>query len=152
MNSPRKTLILGIGNILLGDEGIGVRVIEYLRQLDLSDHVECVDGGTAGADLLEILCDRDRVIIIDAMNGNYPPGTVVRMTADMIVPPESSALSLHELDLPQTLAMTKMLGCPPKDVLILGIQPEKLECSIELSPRLKEIVPDIASLVLSLVN
>lgn len=152
MAEKPRTLILGIGNILLGDEGIGVRVIEHLRNFSLPDSVDILDGGTSGADLLELLCGYERVILIDAINGNYPPGTIVQMTPDELLPPNPSALSLHDLDLPQTLAMAKMLGQAPKEVVIVGIQPENTTCTMELSPRLKHLLPNIANLLLSLVN
>ncbi|MEJ5260079.1 MAG: hydrogenase maturation protease [Anaerohalosphaeraceae bacterium] len=152
MPEKPRTLILGIGNILLGDEGIGVRVIEHLRNLSLPDSVDILDGGTSGADLLDTLCSYERVILIDAINGNYPPGTIVQMTPDELLPPNPSALSLHDLDLPQTLAMAKMLGQAPKDIIIIGIQPEIIACTMELSPRLKRLLPEITKLVLSLLN
>ncbi|HOK65691.1 MAG TPA: HyaD/HybD family hydrogenase maturation endopeptidase [Anaerohalosphaeraceae bacterium] len=152
MAEKPRTLILGIGNILLGDEGIGVRVIEHLRNCPLPDSVDILDGGTAGADLLDTLCRYERVILIDAIDGNYPPGTIVQMTPDELQPPNPSALSLHDLDLPQTLAMAKMLGQAPKEVIIIGIQPERIACTMELSPRLKRLLPDVAERVSSLVN
>jgi len=71
-------LVLGIGNILLRDEGIGVRVIEALGQQQLPAQVELVDGGTAGADLLDILSDRQVVIIVDAAVFDAPPGTLLK--------------------------------------------------------------------------
>ena len=73
-----KTLILGVGNVLLCDEGIGVRVIEFLQKQTLPDDIELVDGGTAGADLIDILADRETVIIVDAVRSDKPAGTIVR--------------------------------------------------------------------------
>ncbi len=72
--SRRSILILGIGNILLRDEGVGVRVIEQMQTMRLPDDVELVDGGTAGADLLDVLAERRKVIVIDAVQADCEPG------------------------------------------------------------------------------
>ncbi len=131
-------LVLGIGNILLRDEGIGVRVIEALGQQQLPDEVELVDGGTAGADLLDILSDRQVVIIVDAAVFDAPPGTLLKFSSNDLLPPPQTALSLHDLDIVQTLAMTRLLKCPPAKVIFLGIIPEIIEPGMELSQTLQE--------------
>ena len=92
-------LILGLGNILLRDEGVGVRVIETMRELDLPPEVELYDGGTVGADLLDVLADREKVIVIDAISGELPPGTVVRLTAAELAPAAEPSVSLHDFGL-----------------------------------------------------
>jgi hydrogenase maturation protease len=143
-----KILILGIGNILLRDEGVGVRVIEYLQQREIPNDVELLDGGTAGADLLEHICGREKVIVIDAMQADYPPATIVRLTPKDLVPADVPQLSMHSLDLPQTLVMADLLGCPAKEVVIFAIQPEKVECGMELTPAIQAVVPQAAQLVL----
>ena len=75
-----KTLILGLGNVLMGDEGIGVYVVRTLEKRSLPKDVECLDGGTGGFTLLEPLQDANRIIIVDAANDGYPEGTVTRTT------------------------------------------------------------------------
>ncbi len=75
-----KTLILGLGNVLMGDEGIGVYVVRTLEKRSLPKNVECLDGGTGGFTLLEPLQDANRIIIVDAANDGYPEGTVTRTT------------------------------------------------------------------------
>ncbi len=144
----KNTLVLGIGNILLKDEGIGVRVIEYLQKCPLPEHVELVDGGTAGADLLDVLSDRRNVIIIDAADIDAPPGTVNRLTPKDWLTAQPNPLSLHDLDLPQTLAMTHLLGCAPRNVVCLAVVPESIEPGMELSDTLQPLVPKIADMVL----
>jgi hydrogenase maturation protease len=141
-------LVLGIGNILLRDEGVGVRVIEYLRQQEIPNDVELLDGGTAGADLLEYICGRKKVIVIDAMQADYPPATIVRLTPKDLVPADVPQLSMHSLDFPQALVMAELLGSPPKEVVIFSIQPEKVECGMELTPTIQAIIPKAAKLVL----
>lgn len=144
-----KILILGIGNILLADEGVGVHVINYLRRQYIPDDVEILDGGTAGADLIEQICGRQKIIVIDAMYTGHRPGTIMRFNPQTLKPADAPQLSLHSLDLPQTLAMADLLGCPPQDVIIFGIQPEKIECSMELTPVIRAAVPEAAELILN---
>ena len=141
-------LVLGIGNILLRDEGVGVRVIEQMQELRLPDDVELVDGGTAGADLLDVLAERQKVIVIDAVQAEAEPGTVLRFTADDLVRPDGVGISLHEMGLAEALTMTKQLGCAPEEVLIFGIKPKDITCGLELSAEIAPSVPEVIRLVL----
>lgn len=79
-NSGEKTLVLGLGNVLMGDEGIGVHVVRALEQCALPDGVECLDGGTGGFILLEPLQSADRIVLIDAAADASAPGTITRTT------------------------------------------------------------------------
>lgn len=143
-----KILILGIGNILLGDEGVGVRVIEHLSRQKIPNDVELLDGGTGGADLLEHICGREKVIVVDAIQSDYPPAAIIRLTIENLKTADAPELSLHSLDLPQTIAMADLLGCSPKEVVIFGIQPLRVECKVELTPALQAVVPTAAELIL----
>ena len=141
-------LVLGIGNILIRDEGVGVRVIEQMQTMHLPDYVELIDGGTAGADLLDALAERRKVIIIDAVQADCEPGTVLRFTTDDLVRPDGVGMSLHELGLGEALTMTRQLGCTPEDVVVFGIKPKDIECGIELSEKIMSSVPKVIELVL----
>ena len=141
-------LVLGIGNILLRDEGVGVRVIERMQGMPLPDDVELVDGGTAGADLLDVLAERRKVIVIDAVQAEAEPGTVLRFTADELVQPEGVGMSLHELGLGEALTMTRQLGCAPKDVVVFGIKPKDTGSGLELSEEVEASVPKVVELIL----
>ena len=147
-NFRTKTLILGVCNILLRDEGVGVRVIEYLQSQTLPEGVEIVDGGTAGADLIDVFADRETVIIVDAIQSDRPAGTILRLTPDDLKLQEDCALSMHDLDIPQTLAMTKMLNCNPKNVICFGVVPKCIAPGMELSDEIAEIIPTLAEKVL----
>lgn len=142
-------LVLGIGNILLRDEGVGVRVIERMREMPVPEDVELVDGGTAGADLLEVLAERRKVIVIDAVQAECEPGTVLRFTADELVRPDGVGMSLHEVGLGEALIMTEQLGCKPEDVVVFGITPKNIESGLELSEEIAESVPKVIELVLA---
>ncbi len=142
-------LVLGIGNILLRDEGVGVRVVEQMQKMHLPDDVELVDGGTAGADLLDVLAERQKVIVIDAVQADCEPGTVIRFTADDLVQPDGVGMSLHELGLGEALTMTRQLGCAPKDVVVFGIKPKDTGSGLELSEEVAASVPNVIELVLA---
>ncbi|UCD29278.1 MAG: HyaD/HybD family hydrogenase maturation endopeptidase [Planctomycetota bacterium] len=152
MNPSAKrypVLILGIGNILLRDEGIGVRVIQAMQKMELPEGVELYDGGTAGADLLDIICDRKKLIIIDAMDADCEPGSILRLTPDDLKPQASAGISLHQIGLLDTLNMAKLLGSPPEEVIIIGIKPKSITPCTELSTELKHSIPKALNLILN---
>ena len=145
----RQTLVLGIGNILLRDEGVGVRVVEAMQALELVPDVELFDGATAGLDLLDVLADRRKVIVIDAVQADGPPGMVFRFTPAEIEPPQEVALSLHQVGFLEALRMTQLIGCPPERVVIFGVKPEDLGYGLGLSKEVSKAVPKVVELVLS---
>lgn len=147
-NQRPKILILGVGNILLSDEGVGVRVIEYLQTQPLPPGIELVDGGTAGADLIDVLAERDTVIIIDAVQADHPPGTILKLTPDDLLPQMDNPLSLHDLDIPQTLSMTKILNCAPERVVCIGVVPENINPGMELTKTIGGLIPQIGQIIL----
>ena len=143
------TLILGIGNILLRDEGIGVRVVEVMQGLSLPEGVEAVDGGTSGADLVELLADRRKVIVLDAIEAEHPPGTVVRMTMQDILPKEGDSISLHQFGLADSLIMARQMGVLTDDVVIIGIQPKEIRPGLELTAEVAAMIPRVIEIVLA---
>jgi hydrogenase maturation protease len=149
---PCPVLVLGLGNILLRDEGVGVRVVQALQSMRLPDAVEALDGATAGLALLDILADRRRVIVVDAIDGEYPPGTVIRLAPEDLAPPDGGAVSLHGLGLVEALRLSERLGISPDEVVILGVKPASLEYGLELSAELNELLPRIIELVLDEID
>lgn len=144
-----STLVLGLGNILLRDEGIGVRVAQALEGVPLPPDVEVVDGATAGFGLLGLLANRRKVIVIDAIMADEQPGTVLRLSPEDLLPPPGQSLSLHDVGLLEALAAARQLGESPHEVVIFGVQPQVIECGLELSPALAGLVPRIIELVLA---
>ena len=149
VHSAKPILILGIGNILLQDEGVGVRAVERLRQRQLPPDVEIVDGGTGGADLVDVIADRRKVIVIDAMEAAAAPGTVSRFSGDELLPDPDAAISLHQLGLVESLVMARQLGCPPREVIVFGIQPARIRPGLELSPPVAAAVAEVIDAVLA---
>jgi hydrogenase maturation protease len=141
-------VILGIGNILLGDEGIGVRVIEVMGEMTLPDTVELIDGGTASMDILANLAPGTKVIIIDAVQGGGEAGTIYRFTPKDIKSPKPVLTSLHQVGLLESLSELEMVGRAPPNITIYGIEPKNLEWSLELSPEINAIVPRLINMIL----
>ncbi len=147
--APRfSILVLGVGNILLSDEGVGVRVVEAMKEMKLPDNVELLDGGTASLELLDIISNRKKVIIIDAVKGDGEPGTLYRFTPADIKVQGPMISSLHQIGLLETLAVDKLLGGVPPDITIYGVEPKELGWGLDLSPEIKASVPRIIELIM----
>ena len=144
-----STLVLGVGNILLRDEGVGVHVIEALKDRDLPPDVEVLDGGTASLELLNLVANRDRVIIVDAVEGGGEPGTIYRFSPDDINYQSTTFTSLHQISLMETLTDAKYLDIVPKTVVILGIEPKDMDLGLEMTPEITAVVPRVVELVLA---
>jgi hydrogenase maturation protease len=128
-----KTLMLGLGNVIMGDEGVGVHVVRALEQHSLPANVECLDGGTGGFVLLEPLQSAGRIILIDAAADGNPPGTVTRTTPKFSrdYPP---TLTAHDIGVKDLLDVFYIQGGGPDVVLYaIAIDPQQ-PISMELSP------------------
>jgi hydrogenase maturation protease len=142
------TLVLGVGNILLRDEGIGVRVVEALQLVDLPDNVEVLDGGTASMALLDTLSSRDKVIVIDAIKGNNAPGTLYRLAPGDIATGKGTRTSVHQIGLLDALAHIECLGHAPREVVIYGVEPKEIDWGMDLTPEVEAAIPRVVKLVL----
>jgi len=139
----RKTLVLGLGNLLLGDEGVGVHAAQALMEECFED-VEIQDTGTAILDALPALERADRVIVLDAMKGHGTPGTIYRIMMDQCIGNPCIG-SLHGFDLRSVLALA---GCKTSpEVLVLGVEPAVIEWSMALSPPVKNALPRLLEAV-----
>ena len=154
MISLEKTLVLGIGNSLFKDEGIGVHIVKELAAEYTLENVEFIDGGTASLDLLDFIEGKDKVIIVDAVQGGGVPGTVYRFKPTDIEINFPLSLSLHQVGLMEVLGMLKFLD--PSSlykIIIYGVEPKELGWGLDLSPELeavkekvkKEIVKELSS-------
>jgi hydrogenase maturation protease len=133
--TERHTLVMGIGNILQQDEGLGVRAVERLQSLyRLPPDVRAVDGGVMGLDLLPYLEDAERVLILDAIQANRPPGSVMRLEGPEIPVVLALKTSIHQVGLQELLAVSHLRGTLPSSVILWGMQPASLEMGTELSP------------------
>jgi hydrogenase maturation protease len=130
-----KTLVLGVGNLLLSDEGVGLRVVERLATTyELPADVQTLDGGTLGLDLLYYLEGIKNLLIVDAVEMGKEPGTLVRMEGDEIPSFLSIKMSPHQVGIPDMLFAAKLKDLYPRNVVLWGIQPAILDIGLELSP------------------
>jgi hydrogenase maturation protease len=146
---PCPVLVLGVGNILLRDEGVGVRVVQAMGQMELPPDIELFDGATAGLDLLDALAHRRKVVIIDAVEGDSEPGTVFRLSPEDLLPRQDAGVSLHEIGVLETLTVAERMGTAPHEVVVIGIKPQDVSCGLDLSPEIARRVPEIIELVMA---
>jgi hydrogenase maturation protease len=134
----KTTLLLGLGNILLGDEGFGVHVARMLKETTLPDYVRVEEGGVGGFNLLGYLDGVERVVIIDVMMQDFPPGKLRWLTSEAdLAEPGKIALSFHQVGPLDLVKMFGLLGYEPQ-LYYLVARPQTMEWSMELSPPLKK--------------
>jgi hydrogenase maturation protease len=130
----KKTLVLGLGNILLGDEGVGVRVVERLQEFyEFPQEVQVLDGGTLALDLLPYVEDTDRLLVIDALEMDAEPGTIARLEGDQVPVFLGVKISPHQMGLADLLAAARLRDLFPKQLVLWGVQPGVMRPGLELS-------------------
>lgn len=137
------TLILGVGNPLMADDAAGVLIAQQLQQrTDLPPHVTVIDGGTDGLGLIPVIQDYRRVILVDAVPMNLPPGTIRRFTWDAIrLNGQRHELSLHQSGIAQALVLADALKCLPPEVVFYGVQPQNMVWDQPLSAAVERALP-----------
>ena len=138
-----RTAIVGIGNSLMRDEGVGVHVVQALADLSLPDGVELIDAGTC-SDVAFDLDGYDRVIVVDAARGGEDPGTIYRFTEETDFDAGDGLRTCHDVGLLQTLREA-VRGT--SDVLILGVEPKEIDWGLDLSSVVRESVPRVVEIV-----
>lgn len=129
-----KTVVLGVGNILLSDEGFGVRVAEALSQrFRFPDAVEVLDGGTLGIELMRFLDGADRLILIDAIHGSEP-GSFRIIQGDDVRLYFQEKVSLHEMGIQEVLASLVVMEKPISEIVVIGVVPQSLDIGLDLTP------------------
>lgn len=139
-----KPLILGVGNILLGDEGVGVRIAQALENLpEIQPHFDVIDGGTCGMELLDEMANRDYIIIIDAILANRKAGEVIVLYDEQVPVFFSRKISPHQLGICDVLSALKLTDEFPQNLCLIGVQPEILDPQIALSETVQKAFPVI---------
>ena len=142
---PADTTVLGIGNVILTDEGFGVRVVEYLdAHYEFPENVQLVDGGTLGIELTQYVTGTKRLLVIDSINGGAEPGTVFRFEDDEVMAHFQDKLSAHEVGIQDVLALLSVTGKKIPHVVVIGAQPYDLGAGVELSAGMRELLPQMA--------
>lgn len=142
-----RAVVLGIGNIILSDEAVGVRAVEALQAgWMLPEDVAAIDGGTSGMELIEDLSNLDFLLVLDAVRTGAAPGTLVRVDGERIPVFFRSKLSPHQIALPDVLASLELLDAMPKEIVVLGVEFESLELGLEMTPAIAAQVPVLAAM------
>ena len=145
-----EVTILGVGNVILRDEGFGVRVAEYLdRHYIWPDNVQIVDGGTLGIELTQYVTGTQKLLVIDSINGHAAPGTKFRLHNEAIMEHFQDKLSAHEVGIQDVLALLTVTGHKIPEVVVIGAQPYDLEAGVELSEGMQKLLPEIAAQALA---
>ncbi len=145
-----RVVVLGIGNVLMSDEGIGVHAVEALQaHYDLSAEVEVIDGGTCGMELLPDLQGADHLIVVDAVRAGQPEAGIVRLEGDDVPAFFKTKLSPHQVGLSDVMAALRFGGGEPGHVVLIGVKPVVLELSMELSPAVAARVDEVVGMVVS---
>lgn len=149
--SPRVT-ILGVGNELLSDEGVGVYVAKELEKKEIPPGVEVFEGGTDGFGLLHIISDTDYLIVIDSVKGGGEPGSIYRFDIkDAPSCPDLFKTSVHQIGILEVINLSDLIGKTPETVVI-GIEPKTVATGMELSPEIHAKIPRVVELVLEEVD
>jgi hydrogenase maturation protease len=145
-----KAVVLGIGNTILSDEGVGVRAAEaLLERYDPPANVEVIDGGTAGMELLEPLSNLDLLIVLDAVKRGQPPGSMVKLAGAEVPVFFRSKLSPHQISICDVLASLEFIGDKPKDMVLIGVEPDSLELGLELTPVVAARIPEMVDIAVA---
>ena len=145
----QSTLVLALGNPLMGDDGFGLAVLARLRRNnELQGPLVMMDGGTWGITLLPAIEAASRLILIDAINIGAAPGSLVRLEREELPRYFSHKLSPHQVDLREVLALAELRGSLPPEIVAIGAQPESVTFRLSLSPLLEAAVPSVTDAVL----
>lgn len=146
---PIGVLVLGLGNVLLGDDGLGAAALARLEQgWRIPDGVRLEDGGTLGLSLLGLLADAEQVIIVDAVRTDDPPGTLVRIDGADVIDAVRDRLSVHQVGVADLLDAARLIDCYPAGVTLLGLVPETLDLSVERSRAVARRIDDLVETII----
>ncbi len=148
-----KIAVLGLGNILLSDEGVGIHAINALgKRCAFSPPLELVDGGTMGLDLLPLFQEKDKILIIDAVDFGKAAGLIGVIEGEAIPSVLNTKLSVHHIGLSDVLFAAKLMRTTPLDVCLIGIQPKSLDVGLDMTEEIRVKLDDIIDLAVQKLN
>ncbi len=150
----RKVVVIGVGNLLMGDDGIGILAAWALMKEKLPENVSVFDGATRAFDVLEYMDGSDKAVIVDAYRNNGEPGSIYKFRFDPKnkVQDEAFNLSMHDINFLDALRVGREIYALPSEVVIIGVEPQTLECGMGLSSKLNNMLPLIINSVKSELN
>lgn len=148
MSERTPLLVLGLGNVLLEDDGVGAAAVSLLlERYDAPPGVQVLDGGTLGLSLLPYLNAADAVILIDAVRAEGPPGSLVRLEGNEVAPAVATRLSPHQVGVADLLDGARWLGRYPQRIVLLGLVPESMDLVLGLSCTVRHALPALVESV-----
>jgi hydrogenase maturation protease len=148
-----RLLVLGLGNVLLGDDGLGAAAIAAIeRDWRLPTGVRLADGGTLGLSLLGLVAETRRLIIVDAVRMDALPGTLVRLDGSDVMDAVRDRLSPHQVGVADLLDAARLVGCEPDVVILLGLVPAAIELAVERSGAVAAGLPRLVAAIVSEVE
>jgi hydrogenase maturation protease len=148
MGSGSRLLILGLGNLLCSDDGLGALVVQRIAESRVvPDGVLVLDGGTLGLSLLPYLEDAERAILVDAIQADGPPGSLIRLTGDDVGPAVAARLSVHQVGVSDLIEAARWRGRIPPTLVLLGVVPETIELGVGLSAPVRAAVGELMAMV-----
>lgn len=147
-----KPVIIGLGNPLFQDEGLGIHVIYQLMQEKIADQAELIDGGTDALALLGIVEATEYLLIIDAVSGDGPAGSIQRVNGQEIPLFLAVKVSPHQIGMQEVLALASLRGRLPDHMALIGIQPQSMDWGTELTTTVADMVPQLIKLVYEQVD
>ena len=149
-NNP--IVLLGVGNILLTDEGFGVHVVNQLREdYVFNPPITILDGGTMGMELLTYMRGMTKLLLVDAINGGDAPGTVYEFPHEEMNSYFTEAISVHEVGMQDILRIRTLQEDPLEDAVVIGVEPENLELGLDLSETTQVVVKDVKERILAVL-
>lgn len=147
-----KPVVLGLGNPLFQDEGLGIHMIHQLMQDGINEQAEFIDGGTDALALLGVIEEAEHLLVIDAIDGDYPPGTIRQLAGEEIPLLVTGRMSVHQIGFQEVLALAGLRGKLPAHIVLLGVQPQSLDWGTELSPPVASALPYLNNMVNEQIN
>ncbi|MFC2013602.1 HyaD/HybD family hydrogenase maturation endopeptidase [Chloroflexota bacterium] len=153
VNNRQRVAVVGVGNVLLKDEGIGVHVARALREAVGTDRadIDIIDGGTS-PDVFLLVEEVDKLILIDAVKGGGNPGSIYRFHPDDIISEGKYPTSVHQIGLLDSLHIIEYSRSKPGSIVIIGIEPKEIDWGLELSTELSERLPQIVKVVMDEID
>lgn len=143
MPAQRK-IVLGLGNLLNKDEGLGVQAVERLRaHLGPLSEVELLDGGVLGLSLLMLVEECSHLLVLDAVDARQPPGSVIELSREQIPLFTGVKLSEHQITFQEVLGLAKMRDLLPAHLHLIGVQPKDISIGLDLSPEVQQVMPNV---------
>jgi hydrogenase maturation protease len=148
--SGAPLLVLGLGNVLCGDDGLGAVAVHLLgRRYRAPDGVQVLDGGTLGLSLLPYLDEFAQAILVDAIRADHPPGTLVRLEGDDVAPAVAERLSVHQVGVVDLLEAARWRGRYPPRLVLLGLVPLSLELGVRRTAPVEAALPALVDAVVA---